>query len=205
MKRLWLLMIILFLGVGLQAQTKSLRAIYKDNPKKAGIIRVKVPGWVARLGVNKAMGSMTIDGVDGLQGIVMPIVNRLKNFKLLMVNGLLSEKTSEKYKNVNKELERKNYKQLIYIRSGSMNVNVQFRQKKKKKKTVVKDIVVIVKDGEEQLIIGSVKGRWTNQIFKNFNFLELLDGNFMNNFSPFGGGESEEDDTPREEDNKEGA
>jgi len=196
MKKLGLLLLILMLGGGAYAQTKSIRGIYKDNPKKnANVMRIKMPGWVIRAGVNTGGGM--VNGAGEVLGMVRPITNNIKRVRLLMVSSMLSEKTTEKYKQVDAELGRKKYNKLVYVRAEGTHVNILFRQKKKKKRTIIKDILVIVKTGEEQLIIGSMKVRWTDKIWKKFDFSELMDGDILD-MLPFGG---EDEEITEEDDN----
>ena len=164
MKYIFLLFCFL-LAMNSNAQQKEITSIYRQQPKENGIMKMNIPGWLARMGANLSMDKEERQNPEN--DAMLTVLKKLRNVRLMTVANP-SEKLYQRVRAVGTSKKSNNFKEIITVRDKETFVNVWMRDKLNKRKGVryIKSLFISV--GEENaLTLVSVKGKWNLQYLLN--------------------------------------
>lgn len=160
------------------AQQKDIKAIYREQPKEQGVMKMNIPGWLARLGVNLSMDKEERENPDN--ATLRSLLKKLRNVRLMTVANP-SEKLYQRVRSFGQSKKNNShYKEIVTVRAQETFVNVWMCDKLNKRKGVryIKNLFVSVGE-EQQLTVISIKGKWNlKMLLDNLNGLRQLPQTF---------------------------
>lgn len=154
------LLILLALPILMQAQTPELRKFYRQHKKGNGVTKIALPGWIVKMGVGLAGKHIGEE-----KELVKKLVKPLRGFRVLTVEDG-KKQYRKKIPKLLKSAKKRNFKDLIMVRSPETAVHIMFKDKykKSKKKRIIKRLVILVAE-EDEFVLLSLRGHWDLEKF----------------------------------------
>ena len=149
MKKWFLVLFVLFLAFDGYTQSRSINKFYRQHRFEEGVRKVKLPGWLIRLGTRIGQGA--VDSEEDKELLKMAR-KKLRKMRMLIAeegHSISKEKIDKLMKSVKK---KDRFDQLIYVRDKETEVNMMVRTKG----DMIRNLLVLVNE-EDEFIMVSLK------------------------------------------------
>ncbi|MEK7256600.1 MAG: DUF4252 domain-containing protein [Bacteroidota bacterium] len=150
MKNLLLFICLLALPLAAFSQNRALNKFYREHKKENGVQNMKVPGWLARLGLKIAKGKVT----EPEEKMALELARKIGTTRIMFSEDGDGGIPQDAVKKLAEDLRRDHFDDLIMIREGSMDVKIMIREQG----GVIENLLVLYNDpAEGEMVFVSMK------------------------------------------------
>jgi len=154
-----------------QNPNRQVNRIYHSVERGEGVVKLGVPGFVARSAFNIARiienqdnkrNSVDADYYDDSEDLTLqelkPFVKAIKGVKILVVENEKDIPVKKVKKSLSKLKESEIVENLMQVRSEGTNFNIMFTEKKEK----IRNLIILVSE-EDELVLLNLKMKMSNK------------------------------------------